>query len=216
MVPFNPARKDNSRWMARADGRIAAGHGLCSPAKLVYGPRQIESRIDQSPNISQQLTLGSAIDVIRGNLLVIPVLNSVLYVQPLYLAASSGGGGLPQLTRVIVAYSDHIAMEATLEAALNTIFGSGTMATSTQAATARAAGGRRLLPLHRPVRGRTRPRCPHPRSQSALRARAICSAGGDFAGYGERRQTGRSFETTCHTEVRPPHRLPFHLADSGT
>jgi hypothetical protein len=92
--------------------------------KLIYGPQQIESRIDQDPTISQQLTLwgqgGSK--VIRGTLLVTPVLNSVLYVEPLYLAAESGGS-LPQLQRVIVAYSDHVVMEATLDAALTKIFG---------------------------------------------------------------------------------------------
>jgi len=76
------------------------------------------------PAISQQLTLwnqgGST--VIRGTLLVIPVGNSVIYVEPLYLAAEAGGG-LPQLKRVIVAYSDQVVMEPTLEAALGTIFG---------------------------------------------------------------------------------------------
>jgi uncharacterized membrane protein (UPF0182 family) len=60
-------------------------------------------------------------------LLVVPVLNSVLYVEPLYLAAEAGGG-LPQLKRVIVAYSDHVVMEDTLDAALSRIF-SGTVTT---------------------------------------------------------------------------------------
>ena len=127
MVPFTPARKDNMiAWMAaRCDG---ADYGKVlvftfPKQKLVYGPQQIESRIDQDPGISQELTLwgqgGST--VIRGTLLVVPVLNSVLYVEPLYLAAEAGGG-LPQLKRVIVAYSDHVVMEDTLDAALSKVF----------------------------------------------------------------------------------------------
>ena len=134
MVPFTPARKDNMiSWMAaRCDG---ADYGKVlvftfPKQKLVYGPQQIESRIDQDPGISQALTLwgqgGST--VIRGTLLVVPVLNSVLYVEPLYLAAEAGGG-LPQLKRVIVAYSDHVVMEDTLDAALSKIF-SGVVTTT--------------------------------------------------------------------------------------
>jgi hypothetical protein len=134
MVPFTPARKDNMiAWMAaRCDG---ADYGKVlvftfPKQKLVYGPQQIESRIDQDPGISQALTLwgqgGST--VIRGTLLVVPVLNSVLYVEPLYLAAEAGGG-LPQLKRVIVSYSDHVVMEDTLDAALSRIF-SGAVTTS--------------------------------------------------------------------------------------
>jgi hypothetical protein len=107
--------------------------------KLIYGPQQIESRIDQDPTISPQLTLwgqrGSK--VIRGTLLVTPVLNSVLYIEPLYLAAETGGA-LPQLQRVLVAYSDHVVMEATLDAALTKIFG-GTV-TTTEARPASALG----------------------------------------------------------------------------
>jgi hypothetical protein len=134
MVPFTPARKDNMiAWMAARCDDPNYGKVLVftfPKQKLIYGPQQIESRIDQDPAISQQLTLwgqgGSK--VIRGTLLVTPVLNSVLYVEPLYLAAETGGG-LPQLQRVLVAYSDHVVMEATLDAALTKIFG-GTVTTT--------------------------------------------------------------------------------------
>jgi uncharacterized protein len=130
MVPFTPARKNNMiAWMAaRCDG---ADYGKVlvftfPKEKLIYGPEQIQSRVNQNPSISQQLTLwdqgGSR--VIRGTLLVIPVQNAVLYVEPLYLAAE-GGVSLPQLKRVIVAYSDHVVMERSLEDALNVIFGGG-------------------------------------------------------------------------------------------
>lgn len=134
MVPFTPARKDNMiAWMAARCDDPNYGKVLVftfPKQKLVYGPQQLESRIDQDPNISQQLTLwgqgGST--VIRGTLLVIPVLNSVLYVEPLYLAAQAGGG-LPQLKRVIVSYGEQVVMEETLDAALSRIF-SGVVSTS--------------------------------------------------------------------------------------
>jgi uncharacterized protein len=128
MVPFTPARKQNMiAWMAaRCD---APNYGKVvvftfPKQKLVYGPQQIESRIDQDPSISQQLTLwgqgGS--NLIRGTLLVVPVKKAVMYIEPLYLSASAGGG-LPQLKRVFVAYSDQVLMEDSLDAALSQIFG---------------------------------------------------------------------------------------------
>jgi uncharacterized protein len=127
MVPFTPARKNNMiAWIAaRCDG---ADYGKVlvfafPKEKLIYGPEQIQSRVNQSPAISQQLTLwdqgGSR--VVRGTLLVVPVQNAVMYVEPLYLAAQSGSS-LPQLKRVIVAYSDQVVMEPTLEDSLNAIF----------------------------------------------------------------------------------------------
>jgi uncharacterized membrane protein (UPF0182 family) len=107
--------------------------------KLVYGPRQIDARIDQDPIISQQLALwnqrGST--VIRGSLLAIPIDQSLIYVQPLYLAASEQGA-LPELRRVIVAYGNQIAMEPTLEQSLLRIFGGRQTGTTTAAAPPRA------------------------------------------------------------------------------
>jgi uncharacterized membrane protein (UPF0182 family) len=128
MVPFVPARKDNMiAWMAARCDQPNYGKVLVftfPKQRLIYGPQQIEARVDQDPTISQQLTLwdqhGSS--VIRGTLLVIPVLNSVLYVEPIYLSAQTGGS-LPQLQRVIVSYSDHVVMETSLDAALTKIFG---------------------------------------------------------------------------------------------
>jgi hypothetical protein len=139
MAPFTPARKDNMiAWMAARCDDPNYGKVLVftfPKQKLIYGPQQIESRINQEPAISQQLTLwdqhGS--NVIRGTLLVTPVLNSVLYVEPLYLAAETGGA-LPQLQRVLVAYADHVVMEPTLDAALAKIFGGAVTTTEAQAA----------------------------------------------------------------------------------
>jgi len=131
LAPFTPSMKDNmSAWMAaRCD---APNYGKVivykfPKQKLVYGPRQIEARIDQDTEISKQLTLwqqhGS--NVIRGSLLAIPIEKSILYVESLYLAAANGQ--LPELKRVIVAYGNNIAMEETLDLALRKIFGGGPM-----------------------------------------------------------------------------------------
>jgi hypothetical protein len=90
--------------------------------KLVYGPFQIEALINQNTEISQQISLWNQMGsrVIRGNLLVIPIDNSILYVTPLYLRAESGQ--LPELKRVIAIYGDHVVMEQTLAAALAALF----------------------------------------------------------------------------------------------
>ncbi|MDW7651890.1 MAG: UPF0182 family protein, partial [Bacillota bacterium] len=117
MIPYTPATRDNMvAWLAaRADGdkygqlRVY----LFPKGELLYGPSQVEARIDQDSRISEQLSLwdqrGS--NVIRGNLLVLPVNGSVLYVEPIYLRAESGQ--LPELARVIVAYGENVVMERT-------------------------------------------------------------------------------------------------------
>ncbi len=127
MLPFNPKKKDNlSAWMvARSDGehygKLVAYR--FPKDRLVYGPKQIVARINQDTEISRQISLwdqrGS--QVIQGTLLVIPIENSLIYVQPLYLRAENGK--IPELKRVIVAYENRIAMEETLDAALSRIFG---------------------------------------------------------------------------------------------
>jgi len=126
MLPLTPTQKDNMiTWLAaRSDGdhygKLIAYN--FPKDKLIYGPRQIEARIDQDPAISSQLTLwgqkGS--QVIRGNLLVIPIEQSILYIEPVYLKAERGQ--LPELKRVIVASGDLIAMEPTLAQSLNVIY----------------------------------------------------------------------------------------------
>ncbi len=127
MTPFTPTRKDNMiAWLAaRSDGE-QYGKLLAfqfSKQELIYGPRQIEARIDQDPVISQQITLWSqrGSQVYRGNVLVIPINSSILYVEPLYLQAEQSR--LPELRRVIVAYEDQIVMSPTLEESLRLVFG---------------------------------------------------------------------------------------------
>lgn len=127
ITPLIPRGKENMiAWFAAHSDPENYGQieiFKLSKQELTYGPMQIEARIDQDTEISQLLTLwgqqGS--EVIRGNLLVIPIEDSFLYIEPIYLKASAGGA-LPQLKRVIVAYEDQLTMQESLEGALNVIF----------------------------------------------------------------------------------------------
>jgi hypothetical protein len=155
MAPFTPSGKDNlASWMvARNDGEHYGQLIVYRFPKqsLVYGPAQIVNRINQDPEISRQISLwdqhGS--EVLRGNLLVIPIKESLIYVQALYLR--SEGGGIPELKRVIVAYQDQVVMEETLEAGLARLFsGAAAPATVTvEAAPAVQAGAGRAADLTR-------------------------------------------------------------------
>jgi uncharacterized membrane protein (UPF0182 family) len=169
MLPFTPSGKDNMiSWLAaRSDipnyGRLIVYK--LPKDKLVFGPMQIEARIDQQTQISQELTLwgqrGST--VIRGNLLAIPIGDTFIYVEPVYLEAkqpevttagiqpagsrekrasrnqnavrpaqpgSSNSAALPELKRVIVSFSKHLAMEESLDAALFSVLGKRVPATA--------------------------------------------------------------------------------------
>ena len=134
LLPYTPAKRDNlAAWLAARCDEPNYGTLLIYTFprdRLIFGPRQVDARINQDSYISQQLTLwgqhGS--EVIRGSLLVIPIEQSLLYVQPLYLAASDKVG-LPELRRVIVAYENNVVMEENLELALRSLFGAKTIAT---------------------------------------------------------------------------------------
>lgn len=127
ILPFTPARRDNMiAWMvARCDpGRYGQVEIFNFPKdRVILGPKQIENRIDQNTEISEQLTLWGQFGsrVIRGNLLVLPLNDALLYVEPIFLEAT--GGGLPELARVIVVYQETVVMERTLQQALVRIFG---------------------------------------------------------------------------------------------
>ncbi|MBD1922128.1 UPF0182 family protein [Microcoleus sp. FACHB-831] len=126
LLPFTPTQRTNLiAWLAaRSDGSEYGKLLLYQFPKqqLVYGTEQIEALINQDPEISQQISLwnrqGSR--AIQGNLLVIPIEKSLLYVEPLYLEAEQNS--LPTLVRVIVVYENRIVMAETLERALQAIF----------------------------------------------------------------------------------------------
>lgn len=138
MLPFTPASSESNlrnnliAWLAaRMDGD---NYGKLILYKLpknieIDGPFQIESRIDQDPEISRQLALwnqqGSS--VIRGNLLVIPIGGNFLFVEPIYLQSTTSGG-IPEIRRVIVAYEDNLVMAKSVEEGLRKIFGKNTPA----------------------------------------------------------------------------------------
>jgi uncharacterized protein len=148
LLPFTPVRRDNMiAWLAARSDPPNYGKLVLfefPKGKLVFGPRQVEARIDQDAFISQQISLWSQAGslVIRGGLLAIPIEESLLYVQPLYLAAERGR--LPELKRVIAAYANRIAMDETLEASLQHLFGArpaSVAAAPAGAGTPPAAGG---------------------------------------------------------------------------
>lgn len=127
ILPYTPANRENMiAWLAaRSDAEVYGEKRVYEFGKdsLFFGPKQIEARIDQDPVISAQLALwnqqGSS--VIRGNLLVFPVAQSLLYVEPLYLQSSSGR--IPELQRVIVATANEVVMAENLGLALAGLFG---------------------------------------------------------------------------------------------
>ncbi|MFA6376377.1 MAG: UPF0182 family protein [Candidatus Paceibacterota bacterium] len=179
MLPFTPRAKDNlSAWMvARNDGE---NYGKLlvyrfPKDKLVFGPKQIIGRINQDPEISQQISLwdqgGS--QVIQGPLLVIPIEESLLYVRPLYLKAESGK--IPELKRVIVAYENSISMAETLEEGLSKIFGGESTETTGQTQT----GETKTVPPTESDRKRME-------EAAAIYKEAIqAQKNGDWAKYGE-------------------------------
>lgn len=124
--PFSPANKKNMiAWMtARSDGPDYGKLLVFDFPKnrLVFGPQQMEARIDQEPEISRQLSLwnqrGSR--VIRGNLLVIPINDTLLYVEPIYLEAEETQ--LPELKRVIVGFAGRVAMGVSFDDAVKNLF----------------------------------------------------------------------------------------------
>lgn len=126
MVPFTPTNKSNMiAWLgAKCD---LANYGqtkvyMFPKERTIYGPMQIESRIDQDTEISQKLTLWGQVGsrVIRGNLVVVPIEDSLIYVEPIYLQATQGK--LPELKRVVFAYGDQLVMEETLGQGINKLF----------------------------------------------------------------------------------------------
>nr|MDQ3309980.1 UPF0182 family protein [Gemmatimonadota bacterium] len=144
MTPFTPRQKDNlASWMvARSDaehyGKLVVYR--FPKQSLIFGPQQVVNRINQDTEIARQISLwdqrGS--QVIRGELLVIPIEESLLYVQPIYLRAE--GGRIPELKRVVVAYQNRVVMEETFDEALGLLFaGAGERSADAPAATPAAS-----------------------------------------------------------------------------
>lgn len=181
MTPFTPRQKDNlAAWMvSRSDGEHYGELVVYRFPRqsLVFGPAQVSGRINQDTEISRQISLwdqrGS--QVIRGNLLVIPIAEALLFVQALYLRAE--GGQIPELRRVIVAYQNQVVMEETLEAAMARLFGGASAASAPrvlQAAVA-APGAATSPEVARAIREAT----------AAWEAALTAQRAGDWGRYGD-------------------------------
>lgn len=128
-IPFTPRDKNNlmGLMVARNDGDNYGELILYQMPKsrTVYGPMQVEAQIDQNTEISQEFSLwdSSGSNYSRGNMFIVPIEESLLYIEPVYLEATNSS--IPEVKRVIVAYGDRIAYEPTLAEALNSLFGEG-------------------------------------------------------------------------------------------
>lgn len=137
MLPFTPSGKNNMvAWLAARSDEPSYGQlelFKFSKQDLTYGPLQIEARIDQDPVISEQLTLWSqqGSQVIRGNMLVIPVGTSLIYAEPLYLRAERSE--LPELKRVLLSYGPRVVMAETLSQGLAILLGNASAPSGTGA-----------------------------------------------------------------------------------
>jgi uncharacterized membrane protein (UPF0182 family) len=180
--PFTPINRPNmTAWMAgQSDARGSARLVVYRFPRqtTVFGPQQVEARINQDPQISEQFTLlsRSGSRVIRGNLLVIPVEETVMYVQPVYLQATDTAGAPTQLQFVIVATNEQVEMRPTLEEALAAIAGDDSAAGPDAGAVDVEDGA--LPGLDVPEASASDALEAFERGQRAL-------ADGDWAGYGE-------------------------------
>ncbi|TFJ92674.1 UPF0182 family protein [Lentibacillus salicampi] len=126
MLPYTPKNRQNMiAWIGvRNDGENYGETFVYQFPKQrnIYGPQQIENRINQDSEISQELNLWSqgGSEVIRGNLLAIPIEDTIIYVEPIYIE-SNNETSLPEVKRVVVAYEDEIVMEANFDKALEEI-----------------------------------------------------------------------------------------------
>jgi uncharacterized membrane protein (UPF0182 family) len=128
ILPFTPRAKDNLiGWMA---ARCDADHlgelvfFQLPKQQLMYGPMQIESRIDQDQNISKDLTLWNqqGSHVLRGNIIALPVTGGFLYVETIYIQANEAR--MPQLKKVVLAMGDRLIYRDTFDEALADLTGS--------------------------------------------------------------------------------------------
>lgn len=129
ILPFTPVNRPNMvSWLAARNDPPSYGELVLynfPRGRQIDGPAQIEARIDNDAQISEQFTLWGQVGstVIRGNLLVIPIGRSILYVEPIYLQAENLP--FPELRRVIVADSTSVTMQQTLDDSLLALFGTG-------------------------------------------------------------------------------------------
>ncbi len=184
MMPMTPEGRDNMiSWMAARSDPPNYGDVVVYELpkdRLIRGPNQIESRIDQDTEISRQLSLwdqrGSS--VIRGNLIVVPIEESFLYVEPIFLVAEQIQ--IPEMQRVIAATDQQVAMERTLRQSLNSVMGEQVVETRDDAlAQLEQAAGAAQAAAPEQVEGLQRAKTLIQEARDALQS-------GDFATFGDR------------------------------
>jgi uncharacterized protein len=199
--PFTPINRPNmTAWMAGQSDPTGASRLVVYrfPRQItVFGPQQVEARINQDPQISEQFTLlgQSGSRVITGNLLVLPVEETVMYVQPVYLQATGTDGAPTELTFVIVATGEQVEMRPTLEEALAAVAGDEETA-GPGAGTTDVEGD--LAPGAAPLTGTVADALDaYERGQRALQE-------GDWAAYGEAQtELGRILDTLAQSAGVP-------------
>lgn len=137
---YTPKNKDNMiAWLAAVSDGEDYGRLLVyqfPKQEMIYGPMQIEQRVDQDTTIAPQLTLLSqqGSRVLRGNMQTIPIEDAIIYVEPIYIQASHGENNLPEAKKVVVAYQNQVVMENTLSEGIAKIFGYDTGEAGSQSA----------------------------------------------------------------------------------
>jgi uncharacterized membrane protein (UPF0182 family) len=166
MIAYLAARSDLPQYGTLFDFRFPKD-------SLVVGPQQVESNIDQAPVIKSQFALLNApgSQVIRGNLLVLPIESPLLYIEPIYLEATNVP--IPQLKKVIAASGQNVVMEDTLEKALASLLGNATPTTPTGPGTPPSGTVAQLI---------ASAKAHYDQAQKDLR-------NGDFTGYAQEIQT---------------------------
>ena len=125
-IPFTPDKKSNMiALLSVNNNKEAYGQMVVykfQKDKTIYGPSQLESRINQDPEISKDLTLWGQMGsrVYRGQLVILPIEHSLIYIQPVYLQATNGK--LPELKRVIFSYADQVVMRDNLNTSIQDLF----------------------------------------------------------------------------------------------
>lgn len=188
VLPFTPNKRQNmTAWMAGQTDEAGVPRLVVyrfPRQRSIFGPEQIEARINSQPDISEQITLldqaGSR--VIRGNLLVLPVGETVLYAQPLYVLATSSQGASTELQFVILATNDRVVMRATLPEALAALVAGGSETDATAAGTSAPGSDSGARPTNATTSLAERALAAYERGQAAVQR-------GDWASFGKEQAT---------------------------
>jgi len=159
MLPFTPRNRDNliGLMMARCDGAHLGEKVvlLLSKQEIILGPMQVEARINQDQNISKDLTLWNqqGSQVLRGQMLVLPIEHTFLYVEPIYIQAQQAK--MPQLKKVALAMGNNLVYADRYEQALAQLSGGSSSIPTVEAATTEKPGPPSTAPPPTPTANAT-------------------------------------------------------------